>query len=356
MIDKSKLKEMALAFEAAMRAEHPLFPLRRQELRDGDSDIVYVSAGTNHAWKGYRLATTTSTEPTSRGAAQGRIPCDNGAFPTADVVVPTSGVVCESLGSLLLTQAERAVLAASPAPSAKQEPECSATQYLVNVSKDVLLALRNCDREPLAVLLEGAVSWIVKSTASPAAPVAGSQQVPDAWMRPGTEECTSAASKKRMEQAGFGVWDKVAALYTRPLYFAAAAPAVPVPVEQRWIGVEDRLPKGRCIATYQGANGKWRTIITKYVERFTVEVNEEDSYYEINPANDTAYLMPGWYECIENWGDFSSVFVNDGKVAFWRELDAAPSLQQPKEGDQPDERPEDPDRADEHLFFHPNDN
>jgi hypothetical protein len=44
------------AFEAAMRAKYPLFPLGRVAVRAGDTSVSYVSPGTQHAWNGYRLA------------------------------------------------------------------------------------------------------------------------------------------------------------------------------------------------------------------------------------------------------------------------------------------------------------
>jgi hypothetical protein len=45
-------------FETAMRKALPSFPLNRQSVKDGDCSITYVSAGTQHAWRGYQLAAT----------------------------------------------------------------------------------------------------------------------------------------------------------------------------------------------------------------------------------------------------------------------------------------------------------
>jgi hypothetical protein len=92
-----------------------------------------------------------------------------------------------------------------------------------------------------------------------------------------------------------------------------------------WISVDDKLPEAMCLATYLNSYGNRRTIRAKYVARFTVEAQGDDCYSEYREDDDTEYLMPGWYECIDNWGEYSSVFVNEGAVTHWMPLPAAPS-------------------------------
>ncbi len=72
------------------------------------------------------------------------------------------------------------------------------------------------------------IYWKAKARTAPASATrAPSDAKPDAWMKADSDECTSAASKLQMEQAGFGVWDSVAVMYTRPLFFQA--PTAPAP-------------------------------------------------------------------------------------------------------------------------------
>lgn len=58
-----------------------------------------------------------------------------------------------------------------------------------------------------------------------ATPAAQAQGEPVAYMRDNRKECTTAANKRWMENAGFGVWADVAASYTIPLYLGPAAQA-----------------------------------------------------------------------------------------------------------------------------------
>jgi len=36
------------------------------------------------------------------------------------------------------------------------------------------------------------------------------------------------------------------------------------------------------------------------------------------------YLKEGWYELIDNWGDYSSVAIVEGKVDYWLPIPPAP--------------------------------
>ena len=57
---------------------------------------------------------------------------------------------------------------------------------------------------------------------------AGVVAEPVAWMQDDRKLCTTAESKRQMENAGFGKWAEIAARYTIPLY---AAPAAQAPAE-----------------------------------------------------------------------------------------------------------------------------
>jgi hypothetical protein len=111
-----------------------------------------------------------------------------------------------------------------------------------------------------------------------------------------------------------------------------AAPALPAQAEQvaavraaEWISVEDRLPEKYCLAAYLTNRGKFRIIRAMYVKQYEIEATGDDCYSEYREEDDTEYLKPGWYELIDNWGEYSSCFVNEGEVKFWMPLPAAPS-------------------------------
>lgn len=94
-----------------------------------------------------------------------------------------------------------------------------------------------------------------------------------------------------------------------------------------WISAKEKPESGKpVIATYQNSYGKKRTIIAFYAERFTIESGSDcdDGVDEYSEEKDEYYLLPGWYEQIDNWGDYAFVAVVEGDVALWLPLDALP--------------------------------
>ena len=94
-----------------------------------------------------------------------------------------------------------------------------------------------------------------------------------------------------------------------------------------WISVEDALPptERKVLATFVNGYGKRRTICAHHISRFTVESDGEfETNDEYNEEKDEYYLCEGWYENIENWGDFSSVFVCEGDITHWMPLPEPP--------------------------------
>jgi len=109
---------------------------------------------------------------------------------------------------------------------------------------------------------------------------------------------------------------------------APAAPAQAKPLPAGWISVDERLPEGRyCLATYQDRAGKLRIIRAMYVRQFEIEASGDECDSETNEENDLEYLKAGWYEMIDNWGEYSSVHVSEGPVTHWTPLPALPDVQ-----------------------------
>ena len=98
-----------------------------------------------------------------------------------------------------------------------------------------------------------------------------------------------------------------------------------------WISVEDRLPETgqMVIATYKNNYGKWRTIVANYTQRWTepsndIETDWNDDISEYHEEKDEYFLLAGWYERIENWGDYEFITVGEGTVTHWIPLPEPP--------------------------------
>lgn len=108
---------------------------------------------------------------------------------------------------------------------------------------------------------------------------------------------------------------------------AAQSPApIPEQVAQAsvWIGVEQSLPTKYCLAVYRTPRGMQRIIRAMYVRQYEIEANGDECDSETNDADDLEYIKAGWYECIDNWGEYSSCAVTEGIVTHWMPLPAAP--------------------------------
>jgi hypothetical protein len=97
-----------------------------------------------------------------------------------------------------------------------------------------------------------------------------------------------------------------------------------------WISVKDRLPEhGRkVLASFPNKLGKRRLIVAYHTERWKEEIHPwQDDEYETSEyceAKDEYYLLEGWYECIENWPEYTSVVVCEGEITHWMPLPDPP--------------------------------
>ena len=105
-------------------------------------------------------------------------------------------------------------------------------------------------------------------------------------------------------------------------------------VPEGWIAVSERLPEpGKVVmAYYKNYVGDDRIICAFHAPKHTLEVacHDDESCFDYDEATDTDYMAEGWLEKINNWGEYTSIYVFEGGVTHWMPLPAAPA---PKEGD-----------------------
>ena len=92
---------------------------------------------------------------------------------------------------------------------------------------------------------------------------------------------------------------------------APAAPSVP-----QWQPIETAPKTGRkIIVAYTNRNAKPRTVMARWLT--DEQAAETDS--------DGVGLEGGWYECIDNWDDYTEVAIHEGEPTHWMPLPAAPT-------------------------------
>jgi hypothetical protein len=116
-------------------------------------------------------------------------------------------------------------------------------------------------------------------------------------------------------------------------YFADNKKAREAALEQQqaepvaWMPVAEALPKTgvKVLACYRNRLGNLRRIRAMWTAAKTEEADSDaEACYEYDEAADTYYVTEGWYECIDNWDNFSSVAVTEGEVTHWMPLPQPP--------------------------------
>lgn len=97
----------------------------------------------------------------------------------------------------------------------------------------------------------------------------------------------------------------------------AAAPAAPEGAAQvpQWLPISEAPKDGRkLVLSYLNRSGKRRTVFGRWLT--DEQAAETDG--------DDVGLAAGWYECIDNWDDFTHVAIHEGEPDFFQPLPAAP--------------------------------
>jgi hypothetical protein len=90
-----------------------------------------------------------------------------------------------------------------------------------------------------------------------------------------------------------------------------------------WISVKESIPEGVALVAYQKEQAGTLVCKACYFKKHEQETSDDDNF-DYNDEDDVYYIPEGWYECIDNWEDYSSVSIQ-GIVTHWMPLPEAPS-------------------------------
>lgn len=95
-----------------------------------------------------------------------------------------------------------------------------------------------------------------------------------------------------------------------------------------WVPVAERMPASgqTVLACYTNQAGMVRRIRANWIAAKSLEAGPDDdeSAVEYDEGADCYWAAAGWYEQIDNWGDYSAVAVTEGDVTHWMPLPAPP--------------------------------
>lgn len=90
-----------------------------------------------------------------------------------------------------------------------------------------------------------------------------------------------------------------------------------------WQPIETAPTTGlKVILAYVNRNGKPRTVMGRWLtDEEAAEIDADD-----------VGLEGGWYECIDNWDDYTEVAIHEGKPTHWMPLPAPPAAAEKETG------------------------
>jgi hypothetical protein len=93
-----------------------------------------------------------------------------------------------------------------------------------------------------------------------------------------------------------------------------------------WIPVSEwKIKSGEHVfVSYLNSHKKRRMVKAFYATKYSIESNIDEDFLEYYEENDTYYVPEGWYECIDNWDEFTSIKINEGTVDYVMPLPPQP--------------------------------
>ena len=113
----------------------------------------------------------------------------------------------------------------------------------------------------------------------------------------------------------------------RPAIGVLAAEVQRLQALPQWKPIETAPRDGTTVLIhYTNCLGNGRTIKAKYLPRFYEESGcaDGDGVDEYDEANDRYTYREGWWEVIENWGEFGFVKVYEGEPSHWMMMPIPP--------------------------------
>lgn len=94
-----------------------------------------------------------------------------------------------------------------------------------------------------------------------------------------------------------------------------------------WISVDEKMPEPgkKVLLFYKNSRDNPRTILGYHAPAKFFQSCSESEIGEYCEEKDEYYDPEGWYECIDNWGEYSHVFVNEGIPTHWMPLPEQPN-------------------------------
>ena len=87
--------------------------------------------------------------------------------------------------------------------------------------------------------------------------------------------------------------------------------------KRQWQPVETAPMTGvKVILSYRNRNNLPRTVMARWL------TDEEAADSDLDDVG----LEGGWYECIDNWPDFTQVAITEGRPTHWMPLPEAPAI------------------------------
>lgn len=93
-----------------------------------------------------------------------------------------------------------------------------------------------------------------------------------------------------------------------------------------WQPIDTAPHQKAVLIHYRNQLGNSRIVKAAFIPRFTEQSDGDDEAYdEYDEANERHTYREGWYEQIDNWGDYSAVHVNEGAPDYWHPLPEPPN-------------------------------
>lgn len=101
------------------------------------------------------------------------------------------------------------------------------------------------------------------------------------------------------------------------------------PSLQGWISVAETMPESgrKVLAYYLNQSGKDRRVRAQWIAAKSHESSPDSDIGEYDEEADAYFDPEGWYECIDNWDDYSSVGICGVEVTHWMPLPPPPPEQ-----------------------------